>query len=200
MSEMVRQTSLQQLETIIERGVKTFVEVGLALMEVRDRRLYKEAGFPTFEKYCVGRWKFNDRRARQLIDAAKVTQQLDDNTGTAVPVSTERQARELAPLVEDDPETARAVWREVNEEHPGNVTAPRIREAVARVRRVVEPEYIDAEYVQEPDPRIPDLKAAIQLLEPLYRDYDDYFGPLIRAHAAGLRNTLRRMQAETEGI
>lgn len=66
---------------------------------------------------------------------------------------------------------------------------------VQRVTRVREPEYVDAEYVErEPDPRIWDLKAAIQLLEPMYRDYSDVHAPTIRAHTAALRNVLRQMQ------
>ena len=32
---------LQELEKLIAKGQKTFVEVGLALAEIRDMRLYK---------------------------------------------------------------------------------------------------------------------------------------------------------------
>lgn len=35
---------LTDLETTIERGLKTFVEVGQALMEIRDGRLYRARG------------------------------------------------------------------------------------------------------------------------------------------------------------
>ena len=35
------QQELMEKETIIERGKQTFVEVGLALMEIRDRRGYR---------------------------------------------------------------------------------------------------------------------------------------------------------------
>lgn len=204
MSVTVRQASLEQLESVIERGVQTFVEVGLALMEVRDRRLYKEAGYTTFEKYCTGRWQFGRRHANRLIEAAGTVQALsdDNHTGPIGPVpATESQARELTPLAKEDPDKARAVWREVNEPHNGKVTAAKVKQVVQRVRREPDPEYVDAEYVDvEPDPRIPDLKAAIQLLEPLYQDYSDSLAPTIRAHTAGLRSALRRMQEETEGI
>ena len=39
---------LQELETTIERGLQTFIEVGEALREIRDHRLYR-GDHPTFE-------------------------------------------------------------------------------------------------------------------------------------------------------
>jgi hypothetical protein len=79
-------------ETVIERGLKTFIDIGLRLAAVRDKRLYR-GDYATFEAYCEGRWNFSDRRARQLIDAAGVVAALP--SGTIIPV-TESQARELA--------------------------------------------------------------------------------------------------------
>ena len=42
---------LAELELVIERGLKTFVEVGAALLGIRDGRLYRET-HATFEDYC----------------------------------------------------------------------------------------------------------------------------------------------------
>ena len=83
------------LESVIERGLETFVEVGAALATIRDRRLYRTA-HTTFADYCVVKWKMSDRRARQLMDAAEVTSTIA-KSGTTVPKS-ERQARPLAAL------------------------------------------------------------------------------------------------------
>lgn len=41
---------LEQAEAVIERGIKTFIEVGEALAQVRDNRLYR-ADFATFEPH-----------------------------------------------------------------------------------------------------------------------------------------------------
>lgn len=41
---IARQTRLEELEATIERGLTTFVEVGLALLEIRDSRLYRAEG------------------------------------------------------------------------------------------------------------------------------------------------------------
>jgi hypothetical protein len=87
--------TLAELETVIQRGFDSFVEVGRALMEIRDRRLYREQGFSTFEVYCRKRWNFSRQRGHQLITAVAVA----DNVSTVVDSRpTERQARELARL------------------------------------------------------------------------------------------------------
>ncbi|MFY1686420.1 hypothetical protein [Plantactinospora sp. WMMB782] len=110
---------LADCEQKIAAGLQTFVEVGTALATIRDNRLYR-AEFGTFEAYCMSRWGFTDRRARQIIDAAEI--------GTIVPVANEGQARELSRVPE--PERAE-VWREVQERTEGRPTAA----AIAEVRR-----------------------------------------------------------------
>jgi protein gp37 len=83
------------LEATIRRGLATFIEVGNALAEIRDARLYREQGFRTFEDYCLKRWRWGRNYANKQIAAARVIQ----NLGTTVPKSiTERQARELVSL------------------------------------------------------------------------------------------------------
>ncbi len=128
-----------QLEATIERGMQTFVEVGLALMEIRDGRLYR-AEFGTFEEYCQERWGWTDRRARMLISAAGVMDNL--KTGTTVPVlpANEAQVRPLATL---PPDLQRAAWREAVDTAPnGKVTGPHVQ---AVVDRMTEPDDDDDE-------------------------------------------------------
>jgi hypothetical protein len=111
---------LAELEARIKRG---FQEVGLALREIRDARLYRET-HPTFEGYCRERWDFSDRRARQFMDAAEI--------GTMVPVENERQARALAPL-KDDEKAVLEVWGNAKaraEELDRPLTAAMVKEAV----------------------------------------------------------------------
>lgn len=112
--------SLADCEAVIERGLNTFVEVGAALMEIRDSRLYRST-HGDFDTYCQDRWGFSRRRAGQMIEAAEV--------GTMVPTSNERQARALAPL-KDDPEVMAEVMAEVAEE-ADKVTARAIGDKVA---------------------------------------------------------------------
>lgn len=85
-----------QLEATIERGMQTFVEVGLALMEIRDGRLYR-AEYGTFEEYCQERWGWERRHAYRLIDAAAAVENVSNWTQNQVPAN-EAQARPLTSL------------------------------------------------------------------------------------------------------
>ncbi len=70
---------LADCERVVEAGLETFVEVGRALMAIRDRRLYRE-GHATFEDYCVTRWRLSSSRARQLIRASQVVAYVESVT------------------------------------------------------------------------------------------------------------------------
>jgi hypothetical protein len=70
---------------------ETFVEVGLALLEIRDRRLYRLT-HSSFATYCEERWQFSETYGTRLIQAAEVVQALPIGKGPF----TESQARELA--------------------------------------------------------------------------------------------------------
>ena len=60
---------LEELEKLIAKGQKTFVEVGLALAEIRDLRLYKRE-YSGFEEYCRKKWGWTKQHAYRLIEAA----------------------------------------------------------------------------------------------------------------------------------
>ena len=72
METALQVVGLQELESRIEKGLQTFIEVGNCLLEIRDRRLYKEQGYSRFEDYCQERWGWSRERGRQLIEGAKV--------------------------------------------------------------------------------------------------------------------------------
>jgi hypothetical protein len=114
---------LTECEAVIDRGLEAFVEVGGALLRIRDERLYRES-HGTFEDYCRERWGLSRSRTSQLMDAA--------NVSTIVDIPSEGVARELAPL-RDYPEQLRAKWREAVEKH-GRPTANQVREVVAPKR------------------------------------------------------------------
>lgn len=95
--------SLPELERVIERGQQTFIEVGRALLEIRDRRLYRET-HATFEAYCRERWGWSRQHAMRQMDAAQVA---DAVTPTGVIPPTEREARAMLDRLE--PEERKAV-------------------------------------------------------------------------------------------
>lgn len=84
---------LSELESVIDRGKQTFFQVGSALLEIRESKLYR-ATHGTFSAYCLKRHGFSDSRGRQLIAAAKTVTAVTDK-GLPKP-ATEREARELA--------------------------------------------------------------------------------------------------------
>jgi hypothetical protein len=136
LAEAAAPPTLAELEAVIERGLATFVEVGTALLRIRDGRLYRAAGFKTFEAYCRERWSMSKPYATQVIDAAKVTGMLKTvavaTEKPTPPPESERVARELVPLAKRDPEAAAETWRAVTERTNGKPTAADVREAVKK--------------------------------------------------------------------
>jgi N6-adenosine-specific RNA methylase IME4 len=121
---------LYQCEEIIEHGLNTFVDVGNALLEIRDSKLYRQ-DFTTFEDYCKERWGIERRRAYQLMDAAKAVENVYLSTQT-VPVN-ELQARPLTAL---DPQEQIEAWKRVIENTPeGKITAAVVLKAAKEVER-----------------------------------------------------------------
>lgn len=112
------EAQLSKLEQAIERNVAGFVELGLALMEIRDQRLYR-ATHATFEEYCTERWDMSKPYAHRNICAAQVAQQIAD----VVPIGTESIARELVPLL-DQPKVLARVAKKL-------AAAPKLTAAVA---------------------------------------------------------------------
>lgn len=90
----VEQTRLGELETVVERGLATFVEVGLALSEIRTKRLYR-VDHATFEEYCSCRWGWSAGRARQLVRASSYAVELQQIAGPEAAPQNENATREV---------------------------------------------------------------------------------------------------------
>lgn len=118
--------TLADHEAVIERGLETFVEVGQALMAIRDGRLYK-ATHSSFDAYCRERWGWTSRQADRTIGAAEIVDQLRP---IGLTLESESQARALAPL-RDDPEAMAEVMVKVTASDDP-VTAKAISDAVNR--------------------------------------------------------------------
>ena len=87
-------------EKVLTQHGEAFVKVGLALKELRDDRLYEEAGYGDFKSYLkseANRFGIGERHAHQLIESAELriklpTDPADHSTWT------ERSVRELKRL------------------------------------------------------------------------------------------------------
>ena len=84
---------LERCEVVIKQGLKTFVEVGQALMIIRDKRLYK-AEYSRFEDYCNEKWNIGRKYANRLINSKKVV----ENLISEIKPQNESQTRPLTQL------------------------------------------------------------------------------------------------------
>jgi hypothetical protein len=116
--------TLADCEQRIERALNGFVDMGQALTEIRDGRLYK-ATHSNFETYCQERWDIGRDYADRMIAAAQVVLTIVSK-GLPAPTK-ESQARALVAV----PEPERAdVWRETVERTNGKPTAKAVEEVV----------------------------------------------------------------------
>jgi hypothetical protein len=88
---------LEKAERKIATGLKSFLEVGLALKEIRDNRLYRQ-DYRTFEEYVVARWDFSRPRAYELCAASEVMADLSGTPDIRSLSENEAQANPLTRL------------------------------------------------------------------------------------------------------
>ena len=90
---------LSDLEKIIADQRYYFYDIGKALKEIRDKRLYKIALFDNFEAYTKNRWDMSRSQAYRLINAFTVVNNLSP-IGDKFPEN-EAQARLLTQFNQD---------------------------------------------------------------------------------------------------
>jgi hypothetical protein len=105
---------LKRLETIVQRGLDTDLEVGDALAEINDTRLYR-ASHPTFAAYLRDRWGISRTHGDQLIHAAEAAGQSSGGVDSPAP-GTRSEARPLAPVHRDGSDGLASVWEQVRRE------------------------------------------------------------------------------------
>ena len=115
---------LTRLETVIQRGLSSFVEVGNALLAIRDGKLYREI-HKTFDDYCRDRWNMSRVHAHRLIESAEISENLLP-IGNIVP-TTESQLRPMSQLAA---EQQQAAWAEAVKRTNGKPTAAAVTQAV----------------------------------------------------------------------
>lgn len=125
---------LVALEKVIERGLSSFIEVGEALWEIRDSKLYR-IEFKTFENYCRKKWGFKRHNAFDLIDTASAAKNVED-------IQQPRNRETARPLTKlDSPADQREAWQAAVDASDGKPTAKHVEAAVnSRIRPISEPE------------------------------------------------------------
>jgi hypothetical protein len=135
------QSDRLHLEQKVERA---FYEAGKALMELRNRRLYRST-HKTFEDYCRDRFDHSRQQSNYLIAAAEVYDNLTTNgcqimenedlttNVTQILPTSERQVR---PMTKLEPQQQQQAWRLSVQEASGKVPTGRIVKDV--VQRIME--------------------------------------------------------------
>lgn len=139
---------LAALEGVIDAGKRTFVEVGKALAEIRDSKLYRET-HTSFDAYCKERWSWGKTYAYRLIEASAIKESPIGNH-----IANEAQAREVAKVPEEQRPAvvAAAVERAASEDR--DLTARDIAEAAKPALTPAEVRQLEAAAV-EPEPMQP---------------------------------------------
>jgi ParB family chromosome partitioning protein len=122
-------TRFSECEQIILDGLNTFIDVGYALTEIRDLKLYR-TGYSTFEEYCLRKWDIKRAQAYRLIESSAVVKNLSP-MGDISPPKTERVVREIAKASK---EKQSEVWSEAVEKHGDSPTAKQISAIVTPIK------------------------------------------------------------------
>jgi hypothetical protein len=165
---------LERLEGIIHKNLQSFYEVGRALMEIRDKELYKIKNggeYGTFEAYCRAVWDFTRIRAYQLIESVAVRENL--LTQVNIEPKSEKQIRPLVKLKADQ---QREAWQRAVDTAPeGKVTASHVYKIVKEMTSEPEKQKTPAREPPPLQPRIPQyarqmVDIAISQLERIHDD------------------------------
>lgn len=117
---------LEALETKIKEGMSTFMAVGDAILEIREKKLYREK-YDRFEDYCEKELGMSRQHANRQAKAAKVKKLLDPylEKYNLADVTTERQLREFGRLSHDQMcEVIEVIAEEVQPDASGKKTIP----------------------------------------------------------------------------
>ena len=128
-------TRLRECEDKIDSSLRSFVDIGDALLEIRESRLYRDE-HTTFERYCQERWNITKSRANQLISASRLVENLENEDANGVLPSSESVARELQRA---DADRQHDVWSQAVSSAPRGanneavVTARHVRETIEQL-------------------------------------------------------------------
>lgn len=103
----------QQIEVALEHVESAWLAIATNLRAIHDAGLYKDQ-YGTWARYCQERWGRQRRWAYQLLEAARVAENVRDRAHDVPPPTAEWQIRPLAGL---PPDEQAAVWREAVERY-----------------------------------------------------------------------------------
>lgn len=123
---------LKECETVIERNVQGVIELGNALKEIKETKLW-EQGYESFDAYCEQRWHFGKRYANYVVSSATIIEEMGTRVPASIPLPIqEAQTRALVNL--PTPEAKAKAWTAAVESAGGvQPTAAQVKAAVAEM-------------------------------------------------------------------
>ena len=124
------QKELERLETVIKSGWTTFLEVGRALAEIRDKELYRDR-YDLFDEYCRKEWGFSKTHVNRQIAASHV---VDVLTPIGVTVKNESVARPMTGLTDEQIVQTYKEAEKLAEKNKKTMTAALVKEVAVKFR------------------------------------------------------------------
>jgi len=129
--QVKEQQRFKKLMKTIKNNMKCFYEIGLALKEIRDKRLYREFG-DTFEKFCRDHMNISRIYAYRQIVAAEVIKNLLP-IGNILPLN-ESQTRPLTKLASNEQKLAWQYALDIANSESRQVTSLDVIKAIDSVK------------------------------------------------------------------
>lgn len=119
----------QQARRLTDEVKSDAVALWAKLASLYRGQAHLALGYTSWASYCAAEFAMSDATAYRLLQAARVVEQLPMGSS---PMSSERVARELTPLL-GEPEQLQEVWEEAVERHGPKPTAAEVREVVEEI-------------------------------------------------------------------
>lgn len=132
MSAAVVHTRLSRdaARTLTEQVKADAAALWAKLLELYEGEAHTALGYSSWADYCRDEFDMGRDYSYKLLTSARVVEALGESTNGR-PAS-ERVARELVPVLREEPEAVEEVWAEVVEEHGPTPTAAEVNAVVTR--------------------------------------------------------------------
>lgn len=117
------ENDLHNLEERIHNGLEGFLEVGRAMFEIRDRRLYR-ANYASWDDYCERKWNISGRHGSYQLTAMLKTVEISNQPGTVVLPAKESQTRPID--LDFEPAEKGLIWNRAVQKAGGAVPSAKI--------------------------------------------------------------------------
>ncbi len=181
------------LDALVRAHLREFVAVGKALLEIRNRELWRDGGFASWAAYCQDVGDVSKNYANRLIVSAEIVTQIAGVVpiGTTLP-ATESQVRPLARL--PDPKMRADAWDTALRAAPdGKPTAALVAEIVAEMAPAKAYRQKSTPHLNEPEAAdvARDVAAILDQLQNMAHNHQPY--GMIEKAVRKLRRMLRRL-------